>query len=266
MCTRVWLLCQKYKKCFFSGSSGQITLIMQQGHFFVFTSRSLCYKYIDHPVLGSRSTNNDTEQCVLTSIEVQENQFPQVNIEFLKVNYELQPKFHIKLSSNIQFLRLPNCQIIGLLYITAEDYYLTTLGKSCVPIFSHSDSVSHLAIKLGMLKETINNTSQSDLQHSRYLICVSPELNTGELLIHQTSRGSRRKLKAHIMWILLFFVQGLLIFADSGINFFYLYVCHWIQRQRTQTRTTLKWFCHSTSCRLTPRRLQSRLFLTFVVL
>jgi hypothetical protein len=92
-------------------------------------------------MLGSKSTNNDTEQCALTSIEVQENQFPQVNIEFLKVNYELQPKFHIKLPSIIQFLRFPNCQIIGLLYNTSEDYYLTTLGKSYVPIFSHFDSV-----------------------------------------------------------------------------------------------------------------------------
>jgi hypothetical protein len=76
MCTRVWLLCQKYKNVFFSGSSGQIILIMQQGHFVVFTSQNLCYTYIVYPVLGSRSPNNDTKQCVLTSIEVQENQFP----------------------------------------------------------------------------------------------------------------------------------------------------------------------------------------------
>jgi hypothetical protein len=132
-------------------------------------------------------------------LKFKKNQFPQVNIEFLKVRYELQPKFHIKLSSIIQFLSLPNSQIIGLLCNTSEDYYLTTLGKSSVPIFSHLDSVSHLAIDLGMLKETINNLSQSDLKHSRVLICVSPELKTGELPLHQTSRGNRRKLKAHIM-------------------------------------------------------------------
>ena len=183
---------------FFSGLSELITLIMQKRHVVVFASRGLCYTYIAHPVLGSRSTNNDTERCVLTSIAVQENQFPQVNIKFLKVNYELQLKFHIKLSSIIQFLRLSNCQIIGLLYNTSEDYYLTTLGKSFVPIFSHSDSVSHLAIDLGMLKEIINNPNQSDLQHSRDLIYVPPELKTAELLPHQTSRGNRGKLKAHI--------------------------------------------------------------------
>ena len=190
---------------------------MQKGHIAVFASRSLCYTHIVHPMLGSRNTNNDTEQCVLTFTEVQGNQFPQVNIEFLKVNYELQPKFHvnkntarctehelkknpkfhIKLSSIIQFLRLPNCQIIGLLYHSSEDYYLKTLDKSSVPIFSHSHSVSHLAIDLGMLKETINNLSQSDLQHIRDLICVSPELKTGDLPLRQTSRDNRRKLKAH---------------------------------------------------------------------
>lgn len=133
MCTRVRLLCQKY----FSGLSGQITLIMQKGQVVLFASRSLYYTNIVHPMLGYRNTNNDTEQCVLTSIEVQENQFPQVNIEFLKVNYKLQPKLRIKLSSIIQFLRPPNCQIIRLLYNTSEDCYLTTLGKSSVPIFSH---------------------------------------------------------------------------------------------------------------------------------
>jgi hypothetical protein len=114
--------------------------MMQERHVVLFGSRSLCYTYIFHPVLGYRSTNNDTEQCVPTSIEVQENQFPQVNIEFLKVNCELQPTFHIKLSSILQFLRPPNYQIIGLLYNTSEDCYLTTLGKSSVPIFSHSYS------------------------------------------------------------------------------------------------------------------------------
>lgn len=112
------------------------------------------------------------------------------------------PKFYIKLSSIIQFLRLPKCQIIGPLYNISEDYYLTTLGKSSVPIFRHSDSVSHLAIDLGMLKETINNLSQSDLQYIRDLICVSPELKTGELPLHQTSRNNRRKLKAHSKGIL----------------------------------------------------------------
>jgi hypothetical protein len=132
-------------------------------------------------------------------LKFKKTNFRQVYIEFLKVNYELQPKFHIKLSSIIQFLRLPNCQIIGILYNTSEDYYLTTLGKSSVPIFSHSYSVTHLAIDLGMLKETINNASKSDLQHSRDLICVSPELKTGELLLHQTSRGNRGKLKAYIV-------------------------------------------------------------------
>jgi len=168
---------------------------MQKGHFVVFAIRNSCYAHIVHPVLGYRSTNNDTEQCVLTSIEVQENQFPQVNIEFLKVNYELQPKFHIKLSSIIQLLRLPNCQIIGLLYNTSEDYYLTTFDKSSVPIFRHSDSVSHLAIDLGMLNETVNNLSQSDLQHIRDLICVTTELKTGEFPLHQTSRENRHKIK-----------------------------------------------------------------------
>ena len=173
ICVLVFGYFAKNIKLFFSGLSGLMTLIMQKGHFVVFASRSLCYTYIDHPELRSRSTNNDTEQCVVTFIEVQENQFPQVNIEFLKVNYELQPKFHIKLSSNLQFLRLPNCQTNGLLYNTSEDYYLTTLGKSSVPVFSHSDSVSHIAIDFGIMKVTINNLSQSDLQHSRDLICES---------------------------------------------------------------------------------------------
>jgi len=95
LCVRVLGYFAKNIEIFFRVLSGQITLIMQKGHIVVFASRSLCYTNIVHPVLCSRCRNNDTELCLLTFIEVQENQFPQLNIEFLKVNYELQSKFHV---------------------------------------------------------------------------------------------------------------------------------------------------------------------------